>query len=259
MPTRRAWPWMIVLGFALGGFLDGILLHQILQWHHLLSRVPEVGELRRQVLWDGVFHALMYALAAAALAGLWRARDGLATAGAATIAGAGLVGFGLWHAVDGIVSHWLLGLHRIRMDSAAPLVWDLVFFIGLGLVPALIGGVLMRRGPTGPGSGSRARPAAVVLALGLVTGGAGLWALQPPPDRADVATVVFRGDLGPDGAFRAMAATGAGLVWASPDLSVAVLQVAPEQRWALYRHGAVMVGGAGTPAGCAGWSRPAAG
>jgi uncharacterized membrane protein len=30
-------PWLILLGFALGGFFDGILLHQILQWHHLLS------------------------------------------------------------------------------------------------------------------------------------------------------------------------------------------------------------------------------
>jgi uncharacterized membrane protein len=28
-----------VLGFAFGGFFDGILLHQVLQWHHLLSLV----------------------------------------------------------------------------------------------------------------------------------------------------------------------------------------------------------------------------
>ena len=26
-------------GMALGGFFDGILLHQVLQWHHLLSAV----------------------------------------------------------------------------------------------------------------------------------------------------------------------------------------------------------------------------
>ena len=29
-----------VLGMALGGFFDGILLHQVLQWHHFLSLVP---------------------------------------------------------------------------------------------------------------------------------------------------------------------------------------------------------------------------
>jgi uncharacterized membrane protein len=38
LARRIAWGgfW---LGFALGGFFDGIILHQILQWHHLLSGV----------------------------------------------------------------------------------------------------------------------------------------------------------------------------------------------------------------------------
>jgi uncharacterized membrane protein len=29
----------ILLGSGLGGFIDGILLHQILQWHNMLSSV----------------------------------------------------------------------------------------------------------------------------------------------------------------------------------------------------------------------------
>ncbi|MCJ9711991.1 DUF2243 domain-containing protein, partial [Bordetella hinzii] len=60
---RRASGW---LGFAMGGFFDGILLHQILQWHHLLSalRTGVLADLRMQVAVDGLFHALMYAVAA---------------------------------------------------------------------------------------------------------------------------------------------------------------------------------------------------
>jgi uncharacterized membrane protein len=27
----------ILLGIGLGGFVDGIVLHQILQWHHMLT------------------------------------------------------------------------------------------------------------------------------------------------------------------------------------------------------------------------------
>jgi uncharacterized membrane protein len=27
----------VVLGVGLGGFVDGILLHQVLQWHHMLT------------------------------------------------------------------------------------------------------------------------------------------------------------------------------------------------------------------------------
>src|SRR3954452_6378266 len=38
-PVQVLWGGAI-LGFAFGGFLDGILLHQVLQWHHFLSLVP---------------------------------------------------------------------------------------------------------------------------------------------------------------------------------------------------------------------------
>src|SRR5690606_10212012 len=54
-----------LLGFALGGFFDGILLHQVLQWHHLLATVQGAlfQDLRVQILADGLFHALMYVIA----------------------------------------------------------------------------------------------------------------------------------------------------------------------------------------------------
>src|SRR5690606_37996060 len=53
-----------LLGFAIGGFFDGILLHQILQWHHLLSGLGDggPGDLRFQILADGLFHLMMYVL-----------------------------------------------------------------------------------------------------------------------------------------------------------------------------------------------------
>ncbi|TIN47498.1 MAG: DUF2243 domain-containing protein, partial [Mesorhizobium sp.] len=46
--TRVGW---LLLGFALGGFFDGIVLHQILQWHHLLSGLadPAGSDLRFQI------------------------------------------------------------------------------------------------------------------------------------------------------------------------------------------------------------------
>lgn len=135
---RSPWTrWGIVLGFALGGFFDGILLHQILQWHHLLSLVPGSGNLAAQVIWDGYFHALMYLLAALGLWGLWRARGIAEEPSGRHLSGALLVGFGLWHIADGVLSHWLLGIHRIRLDSDNPLLWDLSWFAAFGLVPLL--------------------------------------------------------------------------------------------------------------------------
>lgn len=52
----------LLLGIGLGGFVDGILLHQILQWHHMLTSegsYPEttVAGLETNTLWDGLFHA----------------------------------------------------------------------------------------------------------------------------------------------------------------------------------------------------------
>lgn len=72
-PYRRFFWSAQLLGFSLGGFFDGILLHQVLQWHHLLSAVSgsAVQELQVQLLADGLFHLLMYVIAVIALAVLW--------------------------------------------------------------------------------------------------------------------------------------------------------------------------------------------
>jgi uncharacterized membrane protein len=248
----RTSPWVIwgaVLGFALGGFFDGILLHQILQWHHLLSLVPGLDDLRLQVLWDGYFHALMYLIALAGLWGLWRARRGDAAAHPRPpLPGALLVGFGSWHVVDGILSHWLLGIHRIKLDSPNPLAWDLFWFVVFGLLPIVAGRILLRRRPTRPGN-----PVAAAWLLLLLTGGAGAWALQEPAGQR-FTTVVFAPGFTPAQVFGALDATGARLVWSDRPMGVVVVAVPKERRWDFYRHGALLVGGTALAAGCASWS-----
>ena len=133
--------WTALLGFALGGFLDGILFHQVLQWHHLLSLWDRDQELSWHVLWDGLFHGLMYLLAALALWGLWR--RGLP--GGGRFPGALLLGFGLWHLLDGVVFHWILQVHHIRVDAARPVLWDLGVLVVLGLGPLAAGWALVRK------------------------------------------------------------------------------------------------------------------
>jgi len=46
-------------------FVDGILLHQILQWHHMLSSVRPAHRLRLRanMVWDGLFDASTWVLA----------------------------------------------------------------------------------------------------------------------------------------------------------------------------------------------------
>jgi len=251
--TGRAWiGWGILLGFALGGFFDGILLHQILQWHHLLSLVAGVDGLRAQLLWDGYFHALMYLLAAAALWGMWRNRLRVQGQGGRLLAGALLAGFGLWHVVDALLAHWLLGIHRIRLDAADPLLWDLLWLALFGLLPLVVAWPLLRAGPTagtGRGEGTMA-----VLLAGLVAVGAAIWSLQAPPD-GRFTTIVFAPQVTPAEAMNAVVAVDGRLVWSDPAMSVVVADVPAADAWHFYRRGALLVGGPGLPVGCLAWGR----
>jgi uncharacterized membrane protein len=208
--TRAGWVAGL-LGFAFGGFLDGILLHQVLQWHHLLSGWEgraTYDQLRFHMLWDGIFHAAHYAVLAAGLA-LVLGRRG---AGALPL-GWFAIGFGAWHLLDAVVNHWALGLHRIRQDSPDPLLWDLVFF-GLGVAAMAWG--WWRRGPALP-----TRAVAVLL----VAAGAG----AALPARGPVlAAVQVPG--GAEAALQLAVAAGADLVGAdAEDRAWLVRTAAPDR------------------------------
>jgi uncharacterized membrane protein len=252
-PTRGLLWAGAVLGFALGGFFDGILLHQVLQWHHFLSLLP--GEtwqdLRNQVLADGWFHVGVYAIAALGLWMLWRARAGVsATAADRRLVGAALLGFAAWQIVDVAGIHWIVGIHRVRVDVPNPLLWDIGWLVATGVPPLLLGLWLLRgRTPLAPGRGGAV---AALLALA-VAGAAPLAAL--PSGQGNSTLVVFRSGMEPLGVLEAVAASGGRLVSASPDWTMAEVALDPGANpWALYRHGALLVGRASPAGGCLGWS-----
>jgi uncharacterized membrane protein len=248
-------PWTlpgIALGFSLGGFFDGILLHQILQWHHLLSLVPGISDIRTQVLWDGYFHALMYLIALVGLWGSWRAQAQIGRCRGRRLLGLALIGFGAWHVVDGVLSHWLLGIHRIKIDSSIPLVWDLIWFFGFGVIP-LVGGWLLARDD----GGHMPRPSATRASLLLLTVGtvlAGVWSLKPPATQP-FTTVVFRPGASAQQVAAAISSLDARLLWTDDAMGVVVVEVEPAERWRFYSQGALLVSGAGMPVGCFNWSR----
>lgn len=242
--------WGAVLGFALGGFFDGILLHQILQWHHLLSLVPGVDTLRSQVLWDGYFHALMYLVAIAGLWGLWRNRFHGEEHKRSDLLGAVLVGFGLWHIVDAVLSHWLLGIHRIKLDSPNPLAWDLIWLAAFGVLPLVAGWRLLRRRQQKASTAGNAYRS--LLVAGLVATGMAAASLTPPPEQ-EFTTVVFAPGTRPATVMNAIVASESRLVWSDPAMSVIVVD--SPAKWEWYRRGALLVSGAALPSGCFNWSK----
>jgi uncharacterized membrane protein len=241
----------IMLGFALGGFFDGILLHQILQWHHLLSLVSGMADLRTQILWDGYFHGLMYILAILALWGLWLGRP-VTPVGRRYLLGLLLAGFGAWHIVDAVLSHWVLGIHRIRLDSPNPLIWDLLWLAAFGLLPIMLARrIWQRQRPRTAGGFAAGRTLAI---LAITSAAAAFWSLQPPPGQR-LTTVVFARGVRAATIIDTLSRSGARLAWSDARMSVIVVEVPPGRAWNFYRSGAILVTGVGLPGGCFNWSR----
>lgn len=240
-----------LIGFGLGGFFDGILLHQILQWHHLLSLVDGVGDIHNQVLFDGLFHAVMYVIAAVGLVLLTRSRQNFDLPKANTwFLATSLLGFGIWHVLDSFLSHWILGIHRIRIDSDDPLFWDLLWFALFAIGP-IAAGLLLRK-KAGP-PGQRKKGAPTVAAISALVIAAGLWAAQPP-ENANTGIAVFRPGMTDGAILNAIMASNGQLLWESRGIWAVKWQEA-DHSTALYGKGALIVSNGLVGAGCLAWAR----
>jgi uncharacterized membrane protein len=146
-----------VLGLGLGGFIDGIVLHQMLQWHHMLT-VPypptSVSNLEINTLWDGLFHALSYVLTFVGLLLLWRElRRTDVVWSTRILIGCLLAGWGVFNLVEGLIDHIILGIHHVRDDlppGPTQQAWDFGF-LAFGALLLVAGWLLIRSGqPTTP-------------------------------------------------------------------------------------------------------------
>jgi uncharacterized membrane protein len=143
------------MGIGLAGLVDGIVLHQVLQWHHMISATDDaptttVAGLEANTLADGLFHvaALVVGVMGVALAlASWRG-EGRRPRWRFAL-GWVLVGAGGFNLVEGLVDHHLLGLHHVRDDLGAPLSWDLGF-LAVNVVVVALGSWLARRGSPAP-------------------------------------------------------------------------------------------------------------
>lgn len=138
----------ILVGLGIGGFFDGIVLHQILQWHHMVSNVypvTTVAGLEINTLGDGFFHAGAYVFTVTGLFLLWSvARRRHAVWPAGLLVGTLLTGWGLFNVVEGVVDHHILQLHHVR-GGPNQLAYDLAFLVWGALM--LSGGwALVQRG-----------------------------------------------------------------------------------------------------------------
>lgn len=64
-----------ITGIGMGGFVDGIFLHQILQVHEMLSnKISALDYIGKSVnmFWDGIFHAFCFIVVLIGIILLWK-------------------------------------------------------------------------------------------------------------------------------------------------------------------------------------------
>lgn len=164
--ARRHFPLSagVFFGLGLGGFFDGIVLHQVLQWHHMLSSwypVNTIENLELNTLWDGIFHSSTYVFVLIGLFILWRSaqRQHLYWSTELLI-GSMLIGFGAFNVVEGLVDHQLLGIHHVNETVPRDqwLIWDIGFLIW-GAAMLAIGWLMVRAGQRTEALVERSHPA----------------------------------------------------------------------------------------------------
>jgi uncharacterized membrane protein len=136
-----------MLGIGMGGFVDGILFHQLLQLHNMLSAKFPVRDvdvrtlavnLEINMFWDGLFHVFTWVMTAIGIAMLWSAvRQRNVPLSNRTFVGSLALGWGLFNLVEGIIDHHILHIHHVT-ETSSHLVWDLTF-LGSGVVLILVG------------------------------------------------------------------------------------------------------------------------
>jgi uncharacterized membrane protein len=146
---RRLIAAAVLLGLGLGGFFDGIVFHQILQWHHMVStpRPPDSLEnLELNMLGDGIFHAATWIVTVAGVFTLSASNGARSEVGGTrTLIGGILIGWGAFNTVEGIVNHHLLGLHHVR-PGPDEVLYD-VGFLAWGVAMLVTGWWLVRSAP----------------------------------------------------------------------------------------------------------------
>lgn len=124
----------ILFGLGLVAFIDEVVFHQLLHWHHFYDKsTTSIG-----LVSDGIFHAFSWFATVVALFMLADLRKRSVWDRKSWI-GAVILGAGVFQLYDGIIQHKLMRLHQIRyVDDVIyyDIVWNVIagFMIVIGLI-----------------------------------------------------------------------------------------------------------------------------
>ena len=152
----------LVLGLGFGGFADGIVLHQILGWHHLVCvtahcQPTSIAQLQLANTQDGYFHLALWLVSLIGTVMLFRAaRYAGPSWNGRVLSGSMLAGWGVFQLVEGVVDHHILGIHHVLPGHPQQFWFDMLF-LAAGVMLLKIGARLICSPGCGAG-GQGVRP-----------------------------------------------------------------------------------------------------
>ena len=137
-----------LMGIGMGGFLDGIFFHQIFQIHSMLSaKLPldNIVNIKTNMVWDGLFHALTWVSTAISVGLLWNAGKQRDVPWSGQIFwGSLILGWGIFNVVEGAIDHLILQVHHV-VEVKGLSVYDYIFLFS-GVLFILVGLGIIRSG-----------------------------------------------------------------------------------------------------------------
>jgi uncharacterized membrane protein len=125
-----------LFGIGIVGMLDGIVFHQILQWHSVNMYTDRF----HQIMSDGLFHLFVTAVIFVSGILLWKGnpRDT-----ATRFWGSFLLGAGTFNLLEGIVNHHILQVHHVK-PGPSQLMYDISYDL-FALLLIIVGWLLHRQ------------------------------------------------------------------------------------------------------------------
>lgn len=127
-----------IIGLGIMGLVDGIVFHQLLEWHHVVHGHNH----RMDLISDGIFNL---AVTIIVLYGVIRVfqharRDELSSSWTFYICGM-LIGAGIFNLAEGLINHQILELHHVRPGHPAEFMYDMLYLLS-GVILIAIGGTI---------------------------------------------------------------------------------------------------------------------
>lgn len=136
----------LLVGMGMGGFIDGIVLHQILQWHQMISnKLPPDTLLRKNVnmFWDGIFHVFTWILSFTGIVLILKNQTPIKNR-LSIFTGAVIAGWGIFNFLDSILNHYIFKLHNLRENTTIPEVYNHSFLI-FSMILMLSGFLILKK------------------------------------------------------------------------------------------------------------------